>query len=79
MAKATYTSQLTGIPRSQEIDSSGLGKNYLLTSSSKGALYDKWNFLKVVISYVEIDIYYRIDGFFGVIQIDPGKGNSQEQ
>ena len=38
MTRATYTSQLTGIPRSQEIDSSGLGKNYFLTSSSKGVI-----------------------------------------
>jgi hypothetical protein len=36
MTRATYTSELTWIPRSQEIDSSGLGERYFLTPGSKG-------------------------------------------
>ncbi len=40
MTKATYTSQLSGIPRRQEIDSSGLGEKCFLTSGSKGVIPD---------------------------------------
>jgi hypothetical protein len=38
MTGATYTSKLTGIPRRQENDSSGLGKIFFLTFGSKGSL-----------------------------------------
>jgi hypothetical protein len=42
MTRAAHTLKLTGIPRRQEDDSSGLGKFFFLTSGSKGPLqHDK--------------------------------------
>ncbi len=37
MTRASYTSKITGIPRRQETDSSGMGKSFFLTFGSKGA------------------------------------------